>query len=98
MSSATARVHDFALPWDNKRADRRVLRSWMIFCLGLTLVIGLPIPFLTLPEVDRQDLEALPPQLARIVMETPKPPPPPPPPPKEEVKPEEPKQLTMKRW
>jgi outer membrane biosynthesis protein TonB len=54
------------------------------------LLVGLPMPFLTLPEVDREELEQLPPQLARIMLDKPKPKPIPPPPPKEveEVKPE----------
>lgn len=93
MSKIVAKVHDFSLPWDNQRSDRRALKKWLSFSLGLILIIGLPIPFLSLPEVDREELEALPPQLARIVMEKPEPKIPPPPPPKEveEVKPEEPK-------
>lgn len=82
MSTMIAKVHDFDLPWDNQRSDRKVLKSWMVICLGVLLVVGLPMPFLTLPEVEREELEALPPQLARIVMEQPKPKPPPPPPPK----------------
>ena len=95
MSTMMAKVHDFDLPWDNQRSDRKVLKSWMVICLGVLLVVGLPMPFLTLPEVEREELEALPPQLARIVMEQPKPKPPPPPPPKEveEVKPEVPKEV-----
>lgn len=93
MSTVVARVHDFALPWDSKRADRRTLRSWLLICFGIFLVVGVPMPFITLPEVEREALEELPPQLARIVLEKAKPKPIPPPPPKEveEVKPEEPK-------
>jgi len=91
MSGLVAKVHDFSLPWDRQTADRRALRSWLGFSLGLILLIGLPMPFLTLPEVDREELEALPPQLARIVLEKQELKIPPPPPPKEveEVKPEE---------
>ena len=48
------------------------------------------MPWLVLPEIEREELEALPPQLARIVLEKPKPKPPPPPPKEvEKVKPEE---------
>ncbi len=83
MSALVARVYDFDLPWDNDRADRKSLRKWLLGCLALTLIVGLPMPFLTLPEIEREELEALPPQLARIVMEKPKPKIPPPPPPKE---------------
>jgi outer membrane biosynthesis protein TonB len=91
MTALTAHVHDFDLPWDAKRTDRKSLRKWLLGCVSLVLVIGLALPFLTLPEVEREELEALPPQLARIVLEKPKPRIPPPPPPKEveDVKPEE---------
>ena len=55
----------------------------------LTIVVGGGIiPWLPVPEADRQELEALPPALARIVLEKPEPAPPPPPP-KPEVKEEE---------
>ena len=91
MTSAAVNLHEYDLPWDNQRADRRTLRKWLLICIGLTLFIGLPMPFLTLPEVDREELEQLPPQLARIVLEKPKPKPPPPPKEVEEIKPEEPK-------
>ncbi len=88
-----ARVHDFALPWENKRRDKKAFNNWLALCFALTLAVGIPMPFLTLPEVEREELEELPPQLARIVLEKPKPKPPPPPPKKEveEPKPEEPK-------
>ena len=90
MTALMARVHDFDLPWDNKRQDRKALRKWLAGWLGAILVLGVMMPFLTLPEVEREELEELPPQLARIVLEKPKPKIPPPPPPKEveEVKPE----------
>lgn len=85
-----ATVHDFPLPWETKRADYGVFNRWLGTTLSIVLVCGLAIPFLVLPEVDREELEELPPQLARIVMEKPEPKiPPPPPPKKEEVKPEE---------
>ncbi len=89
MSVLLAKVHDFALPWEY--ADRRQLHKWLGWCLGLVLLTGLIIPWLTLPEVERESLEELPPQLARIVMNKPEIKIPPPPPPKEveEVKPKE---------
>lgn len=90
MSVLRAHVHDFDLPWDNLRKDRRTLRKWLISTLALIFVCGSVMPWLSVPEVEREELEELPPQLARIVMEKPKPIPPPPPPKPEEVK-EEPK-------
>ncbi len=90
MSAVLAKVHDFDLPWDNQRQDRKSLRKWLTGWLSAILLMGAVMPFLTLPEVEREELEELPPQLARIVLEKPKPKIPPPPPPKEveEVKPE----------
>lgn len=89
MSAIVAGLHEFDLPWDNNRADRRSLRKWLGICLGILLLIGLPMPFLNLPEVDREELEQLPPQLARIMLDKPKPKLIPPPPKEvEEVKPE----------
>ena len=80
-------VYDFDLPWDTGRADRRSLKSWLGACLAITLVFGVAIPWIQLPEVEREELEELPPQLARIVLEKPKTPPPPPPPKVKEVEP-----------
>lgn len=75
-----------------KRDDKAALKKHLTWCLALLLIVGLPMPWLTLPEVERAELEELPPQLARIVMEKPEIEIPPPPPPKEveDVKPEEP--------
>ncbi len=79
------------LPWSSSQFDDRKL--WRILGILLIpfLVLSIAIPFINVPEPKREELEKLPPQLARIVMEKkelPKPPPPPPPPPKEEKKPE----------
>lgn len=80
----------FMLPWALGREDSRAFKRWLTICLLVIGVVGVVMPFLTLPEVSREAQEALPPQLARIVMEKPKPVPPPPPPKQEEIK-EEPK-------
>lgn len=76
------------LPWHSLEQDNQ--RYWRI--LGVLsvpfLVLALLIPFINVPKPDREELERLPPQLAKVVLEKkelPKPPPP------EEPKPEEPK-------
>lgn len=83
---------EFTLPWDMDRQDIRNFRKWLILALLVILVFGGAVPFMPVPEVDRADLETLPPQLARIMLEKPEPviPPPPPKPEvvEEEVKPE----------
>ncbi|MCZ6712297.1 MAG: AgmX/PglI C-terminal domain-containing protein [Gammaproteobacteria bacterium] len=90
MSQAIAYSHPFPLPWDINREDRKKLKAWLMWVLLAMFIVGGPMPWLPVPEVERKDLETLPPQLARILQEKPKPviPPPPPPP---EVKEEAPK-------
>lgn len=92
--TALALTPEFGLPWDLGRQDVRNFRRWLGRCALVAALMGIAIPFLPVPEVERAALEELPPQLARIMLEKPEPPPPPPPPPraKEEPKPE-PKEL-----
>lgn len=76
------------LPWSSSEEDDR--RFWRVLGILLVpfLVIAIAIPFIKVPEPEREELERLPPQLARIVMEKKELPKPPPPKPKEEKKPE----------
>ena len=83
MSQPVAVVHDFDLPWAQGGAHQGRFRRWLTICLSFVLAVGLVMPWLVLPEVERDELEELPPQLARIMLEKPKPKTPPPPPPKE---------------
>lgn len=83
------------LPWSSTVDDDN--RYWKIFGLLLIpfVVFGIAIPLVTVPELDREELERLPPQLAKVVLEKkelPKPPPPKP----EEPKEEEPKEEEKK--
>lgn len=78
------------LPWTSLEQDNK--RYWRI--LGILfiplLILSVAIPLINVPEPEREELEKLPPQLAKVVLkkkELPKPPPPPPP--KKEEKPEE---------
>lgn len=70
---------ELQLPWESSREeDSRFYRILRIM-LAMTLVIALAIPFLSIPELTREEKEDLPPQLARIVLEKKELPPPPPP-------------------
>ncbi|MEM1436885.1 MAG: AgmX/PglI C-terminal domain-containing protein [Pseudomonadota bacterium] len=89
MSAAVA-LPAFPLPWDIGREDVRRFRSLLIGCLLVVTIGGIAIPLLPVPEVERETLEELPPQLARILLEKPKAKPVPPPP-KPEIKKEQPK-------
>jgi outer membrane biosynthesis protein TonB len=78
----------FDLPWTIGRDEARRFQRLLTICLGLVLVFGVVIPLVQLPEVEREKLDELPPQLARIVLEKPEPVvPPPPPPPEMKVEP-----------
>ena len=80
--SALAYAHPFDLPWTSDRPDSRRFKNYLLICLLSILVVGGVMPWLPLPEVTREEEQALPPELARIILEKPKPviPPPPPPP------------------
>ncbi len=70
------------LPWDDGRADARRFRRWLVSVGVPVLILIVLIPWLPLPEVEREELEELPPELARIVLEKTEPEIPPPPKPK----------------
>ncbi|MGD8818409.1 MAG: energy transducer TonB, partial [Acidobacteriota bacterium] len=80
MTAMAAYAPQFGLPWDRERDDVRRFRRWLLVCLAAITALGIVVPLLPVPEVDRQELEELPPQLARIVLEKPEPVVPPPPP------------------
>jgi hypothetical protein len=75
----------FSLPWDGDRSDVRTLRKYLLVTMAVVFLFGLVIPWLPVPETDRTELEELPPQLARIMMEKTQPEPVIPPPPVPEV-------------
>lgn len=76
------------LPWSTASQDNK--RYWRIlFALLLPLLIlGIVIPLIDVPEPEREELERLPPQLAKVVLQKKELPKPPPPPPQEEPEPE----------
>ncbi len=66
-------VQDFTLPWDTGRSDTGRFRKWLMICALFVAVTGIIMPWLPLPEIAREDLEQLPPQLARIMPDKPEP-------------------------
>ncbi len=68
----------YELPWstddDQERKFRRLLRA---IILG-SLVLGLVWPFIPTPEPDPNDIEEIPPRIAKLILEQRLPPPPPP--------------------
>lgn len=79
---------NFQLPWSSLDEDNRRFRRILLIVFVPFLLLGLIIPFINVPEPAREELERLPPQLARVVMEEREIPPPPPPPPPPEPEPE----------
>lgn len=77
-----------SLPWDRASEEEKLYRKVFIVFLVLFLAIALVMPNIPVPEKQREQVEKIPPRLAKLVMEKQKPPPPPPPP-KEEKKEEE---------
>lgn len=75
------------LPWSSEKKESQRFKLILILLFTILIVFSVWIPYITVPEKDRNDLEKLPPQLAKLVKkkEPPKP-----------VKKEEPKPLPKK--
>ncbi|MCZ6640739.1 MAG: AgmX/PglI C-terminal domain-containing protein [Gammaproteobacteria bacterium] len=65
--------YDYSLPWESGRDDTKRLKKWLLGCLLIVFVFGIAMPWLPVPEIERAELEALPPNLARIMLEKPEP-------------------------
>lgn len=84
----------YGLPWNQERGERKRLLAAAVVVVPLFLAFAGYVSWIELPERDRQEQEALPPQLAKLIIEKkepPKPvlPEPEPEPPKPEEKPVE---------
>ncbi len=88
----TAYYHSPELPWSASPTEERRFRAITTTMLVVYVLLAALVVFIKLPPTDRYEAEAVPPRLAKLVIqEKPKPPPPPPPPKVEEKKPEPPK-------
>lgn len=56
------------LPWTSERQESRQFNIILTSLLVLLLILSIWIPAITLPEKDRETLEKLPPQLAKLVV------------------------------
>jgi len=63
----------YILPWTRLDDDEGRFRKILVIAMGLTFVFSLGIPFIPLPEVDRDKVEELPPRLAQLLLEKQKP-------------------------
>lgn len=73
------------LPWDPQPGESNRLRALMVVFLILALLIMIIVPRVKIPEVDRAKAEAVPENLAKVVLQRKEVPPPPPVPVKQEV-------------
>jgi protein TonB len=63
----------FILPWTRLDDDEGRFRKMIVAALAFAFVIGVVIPFISLPKVDRNKVEELPPRLAQLLLEKQKP-------------------------
>jgi TonB family protein len=77
--SATLSFRNSVLPWALAHDDEERFRKLFAAVVGLTLAFGIGIRFVTLPEPAREAPKALPPPIAKLLLDKPAPPPPPPP-------------------
>jgi outer membrane biosynthesis protein TonB len=63
------------LPWSSERQENRRFSAILIILFAVLIILSLWIPFIKVPEKEREQLEKLPPQLAKLVQkkEEPKP-------------------------
>jgi len=87
----TEYYRSYELPWEVDPEERERLRRYLLIGLALFLVMGIVLPLIHLAKPNVQPEEAVPPRLARLMVEErPKPPPPKPvEQPKEQPKPAE---------
>lgn len=90
---------EYELPWTADSAQERRYRRLLMQVMGVLLVLGVVWPFLPTPEVDPNQIEEVPPRIAKLLLQ--QKPPPPPPPRQQEKEPEpvpepEPRQVVEK--
>jgi outer membrane biosynthesis protein TonB len=68
--------NQLGLPWNAEGGEKERLSKIIVGVLPVFLIIAIYVSWIDLPEQDRQELEALPPQLAKVILkkkELPKP-------------------------
>ena len=86
MAHAMAIPHEISfrqpvLPWSTAADDERRFKRILMRVVAIVLLLGLIFPFVPKPKIERVEAQALPPPIAKLLLEreTPKPKPPPPP-------------------
>lgn len=78
MSAAALSFRQPVLPWSTAAEDERHFRRIATRVLALVLLLGLLVPWLPLPKMERVEVQPLPPPIAKLLLERANTPPPPP--------------------
>ena len=62
---ATSIIRPPELPWND--ADQNAFRIILVIFLSIVLVVGFIVPKISLPEIERTELEKVPPALAKVI-------------------------------
>ncbi len=81
MTATAIAFNDFVLPWEATRKEDERFKRILKRLLLLFLLFALVFPWLPLPEIEREEVERIPPTMAKVLLERRLPAPPPPPPP-----------------
>jgi TonB family protein len=79
---------EYHLPWTNNSGQERKFRRLLMIVMGAALFLSLVWPWIPTPEKDPNDIDEIPPRIAKLLLEQQPPPPPPPKPPEPEPEPE----------
>ncbi|MGD2137119.1 MAG: AgmX/PglI C-terminal domain-containing protein [Gammaproteobacteria bacterium] len=99
MNTTAIALNEFVLPWEATRLEDERFRRILKRNLLVLLLLAVTIPWLPLPEIEREVAEMIPPPLAKVLIrqKLPAAPPPPPPPEPEPVKTEKAPQKPVKK-
>lgn len=78
MTAIAMNFNDFVLPWESTRKEDERFKKVLKRLLLLFLLLAIVFPWLPLPHIDREDVEMVPPALAKVILQQKLPAPPPP--------------------
>jgi len=78
MASATMYYREYVLPWTLSQEEERRFRKILLAVLAAVFLFSVVIPWLPVPQTERNPMEDIEPRFARLILEKKQPPPPPP--------------------
>ena len=79
---------EYRLPWTKNTGQERKFRRLLAIIFGVTFFLGVVWPWIPTPAVDPNEVDEIPPRIAKLLLEQRPPPPPPPKPVEPEPEPE----------